>query len=163
MDYFANCQTEQQRKAKYKELAKKHHPDVGGDEKVMQEINAQYKNKGINRGAQTYNTASDFYSHAFKYGYYQNTYTYTWGDDDEDIKKQEARQKAKEAKKRAKMPEIFQYDVIEDGDSRDEVFVITVRADRYEGKNTLSEYKVVMKDRVNNIYRNGNCVWDIDN
>ena len=41
MNYFTGCNTAE-RKLKWKELAKIHHPDVGGDIKVMQEINRQY-------------------------------------------------------------------------------------------------------------------------
>lgn len=42
MNYFTGCNTAEERKLKWKELAKIHHPDVGGDIKVMQEINRQY-------------------------------------------------------------------------------------------------------------------------
>lgn len=42
MNYFDNCNTPSERKKRYRELAKKHHPDVGGNAKTMQEINKQY-------------------------------------------------------------------------------------------------------------------------
>lgn len=41
--YFDGCYTPEQIKKKYRELCKKYHPDTGtGNEKIMQEINAQY-------------------------------------------------------------------------------------------------------------------------
>ena len=40
--YFANCKTLDELKKVYKHLAQKHHPDVGGDTRTMQEINAEY-------------------------------------------------------------------------------------------------------------------------
>ena len=42
MSYFKDCTTIDQVKAKYKELAKQHHPDRGGDTATMQAINAAY-------------------------------------------------------------------------------------------------------------------------
>lgn len=41
--YFKNCQSIEEVKKLYKELALKNHPDKGGDTKVMQDINAEYK------------------------------------------------------------------------------------------------------------------------
>lgn len=40
--YFHECATAEEAKRLYKELARKHHPDVGGDLRTMQEINAEY-------------------------------------------------------------------------------------------------------------------------
>jgi len=40
--YFANCQTLEEAKSLYRELAMKHHPDRGGDLATMQAINAEY-------------------------------------------------------------------------------------------------------------------------
>lgn len=42
-DYFESCSTLHLRKLRFKELAKIHHPDKGGDSKVMAEILRQYK------------------------------------------------------------------------------------------------------------------------
>lgn len=42
-DFFKNCTTLDQLKAEYRRLAKKHHPDVGGDTETMKEINRQYE------------------------------------------------------------------------------------------------------------------------
>jgi hypothetical protein len=42
MKYFSHCQTIEEVKALYKELAKKHHPDCGGDTATMQSINNEY-------------------------------------------------------------------------------------------------------------------------
>jgi curved DNA-binding protein CbpA len=40
--YFANCTTQEEAKALYRELVRKHHPDAGGDTHTMQDINAEY-------------------------------------------------------------------------------------------------------------------------
>jgi len=42
MEYFKQCRSQEVRQ-RYKELALKHHPDRGGDNAVMQEINLQYE------------------------------------------------------------------------------------------------------------------------
>lgn len=41
-DWFPGVKTLDELKAKYRELARKHHPDHGGSTEDMQEINAQY-------------------------------------------------------------------------------------------------------------------------
>jgi curved DNA-binding protein CbpA len=40
--YFQDCTTQEEAKALYRELVKKHHPDAGGDTRTMQDINAEY-------------------------------------------------------------------------------------------------------------------------
>jgi hypothetical protein len=42
MMYFKDCTTIDEVKARYKDLAKQHHPDRGGDTATMQAINAAY-------------------------------------------------------------------------------------------------------------------------
>ena len=42
MNYFKECKTIDEVKARYKDLAKQHHPDRGGDTATMQAINAAY-------------------------------------------------------------------------------------------------------------------------
>lgn len=42
MNYFEGIQDQQSAKTRYRELCKKHHPDLGGDPKVMKIINSQY-------------------------------------------------------------------------------------------------------------------------
>ena len=42
MQYFKDCRTIEEVKAMYKTLAKKHHPDCGGDNATMQIINSEY-------------------------------------------------------------------------------------------------------------------------
>jgi hypothetical protein len=42
MRYFKDCKTIEEVKAEYKHLAKKHHPDCGGDTATMQAINTEY-------------------------------------------------------------------------------------------------------------------------
>lgn len=43
MLYFENLENEDEIKARYKELAKMYHPDLGGDVEIMKEINSQYE------------------------------------------------------------------------------------------------------------------------
>ncbi len=42
MIYFKECTTLEEVKAMYKQLAKQHHPDCGGDTATMQAINSEY-------------------------------------------------------------------------------------------------------------------------
>jgi len=42
-NYFSDCNTLDQLKARYKELAMLHHPDRGGNTQIMQQINLQYE------------------------------------------------------------------------------------------------------------------------
>lgn len=42
MHYFSSCKTPAEAKQLYRQLALEHHPDRGGDTKVMQDINTQY-------------------------------------------------------------------------------------------------------------------------
>ena len=41
--YFKHLRTVEEIKAHYRNLAKEHHPDLGGEPDTMTEINAQYK------------------------------------------------------------------------------------------------------------------------
>ena len=43
MNYFIDCSSVEEIKKLYKDLARKHHPDLGGSTAVMQEINNQYE------------------------------------------------------------------------------------------------------------------------
>lgn len=43
MDYFKQCRSLQEVRQRYKELALQHHPDRGGDNATMQQINLQYE------------------------------------------------------------------------------------------------------------------------
>ena len=47
MKYFMDCKNESDLKEKYRTLAKANHPDLGGSEAIMKEINAEYE-KAIN-------------------------------------------------------------------------------------------------------------------
>ena len=40
--YFSHCQTIEEARSLYRSLAKQHHPDIGGNVAVMQEINSQW-------------------------------------------------------------------------------------------------------------------------
>lgn len=42
MKYFDNCKTIEEVRDLYRDLAKNNHPDLGGDVKIMQEINVEY-------------------------------------------------------------------------------------------------------------------------
>lgn len=41
-DFFKDCRTAEEVKAEYRKLCKLHHPDNGGDEETMKEVNAQF-------------------------------------------------------------------------------------------------------------------------
>ena len=43
MNFFKDCQTVEQVKHLYRQLARENHPDLGGDTAKMQEINSQYE------------------------------------------------------------------------------------------------------------------------
>lgn len=40
--YFQECRNQEEAKARYRELVRKHHPDAGGDTRTMQDINNEY-------------------------------------------------------------------------------------------------------------------------
>lgn len=42
MKYFNDCKTLEEVKAIYKQLAKQHHPDCGGDTETMKAVNVEY-------------------------------------------------------------------------------------------------------------------------
>jgi hypothetical protein len=42
MKFFQDCENAEQIKSKYRTLAKKHHPDLGGDEETFKAMNNQY-------------------------------------------------------------------------------------------------------------------------
>jgi curved DNA-binding protein CbpA len=41
-DFFINCRTIEEVKNRYRDLAKKYHPDLGGDTATMQAVNIEY-------------------------------------------------------------------------------------------------------------------------
>lgn len=51
--YFDGCRDEQEIKTRYRDLAKKHHPDLGGDTETMKAVNEAYEQalKGAYRKA----------------------------------------------------------------------------------------------------------------
>jgi curved DNA-binding protein CbpA len=70
--YFKNCETLEDLKKEYYRLSKKNHPDLGGNEDIMKEINNQYdetfkvlKNIRRNQKGKTYtketNETADFF------------------------------------------------------------------------------------------------------
>jgi len=62
--FFSTCETLEEVKRKYKELAMMHHPDRGGDTATMQEINKEYesicKNPVFNFAYKTQQEQQDF-------------------------------------------------------------------------------------------------------
>lgn len=70
MHYFTikGCQTVVEVKKLYKELAMKHHPDLGGDTATMQEINRQYEEILKSLDGET-STDSEGKSHTYKYNH----------------------------------------------------------------------------------------------
>lgn len=62
--FFINCQSLDEVKKRYKELALKYHPDRGGSTETMQQINAEYqniiKNPIFNFSSQTEQQQKDF-------------------------------------------------------------------------------------------------------
>lgn len=72
-DYFLGCTNQIDRKAKFRELAKIHHPDVTGDSTIMTEVIRQYKQKQKQaNGYDTYKRSNsyspwntEFNQHAF--------------------------------------------------------------------------------------------------
>lgn len=61
MDYFSNIGTKEERKKLYYSLSKIHHPDKGGDLKIMQEINRQYSALGVE-----YNISTDGFDPSYE-------------------------------------------------------------------------------------------------
>lgn len=65
-NFFENCATLDALKAEYKRLAKRYHPDMGGDTATMQEINNQYEaafnrmNGNATNGTTNTEAAADF-------------------------------------------------------------------------------------------------------
>lgn len=68
MNYFKDCQTVADVKKLYKELAMKHHPDLGGDTATMQIINRQYEEALKAMDGQT-TTDSDGNPHTYTYSH----------------------------------------------------------------------------------------------
>ena len=65
MKYFTNCKSIEEAKRLFHKLAIKHHPDLGGDTVIMQEINSEFEkvfeklkniHESINNESQTYKT-----------------------------------------------------------------------------------------------------------
>lgn len=42
IDFFAGCTTTAEIKSRYRDLCRTHHPDLGGDTRTMQDLNAAY-------------------------------------------------------------------------------------------------------------------------
>ena len=64
LNYFQDCQTIEQIKKRYRELAQKFHPDhAGGDGEIMKEINLQYEQfKGMTFTATNHETGKEYSS-----------------------------------------------------------------------------------------------------
>lgn len=68
MNYFNDCNTVADAKKLYKELAMKHHPDLGGDTATMQEINRQYEQMLKHLDGET-TTDSEGNPHTYRYNH----------------------------------------------------------------------------------------------
>ncbi len=66
MDWFAGCHTVPEIKARYRELAKRHHPDWGGDNETMKAINAAYHAALRQRNGESC-TGDDGREHTYRY------------------------------------------------------------------------------------------------
>ena len=66
MNYFADCQTVEEVKAKYRKLARENHPDLGGDPEAMKAINNQYEQALKHCDGQT-STGTDKKEHTYRY------------------------------------------------------------------------------------------------
>ena len=75
MSYFKNIQTYDDLKSQFRKLALKHHPDAGGDVKVMQAINSEYdqlfaiwkQRSNVTANETSSSTRSEFYTqHGWK-------------------------------------------------------------------------------------------------
>ncbi|MFA8998025.1 LPD29 domain-containing protein [Clostridioides difficile] len=85
MDYFENIESLEDLKNTYKKLAKKYHPDMGGDDEVMKQINDEYdglfpewKKKSKIKTTETANsTRNEFYTEYGWKGANYNTYLST--------------------------------------------------------------------------------------
>lgn len=183
-DYFAGCQNDEQRKIKFRELAKKHHPDKGGDIKIMQEINAQYSNKSRatqQRAGHAKPNASNDYADAFRYTFNQRNYNFggfsydtffsqfqrmaeeVQRQKDEAIKnfhtaQQEAYKKAKYEHDN-KMPKLERHDVITVINVGDDIFVTNIWATNFTGKNIEARDVTFNFNQIETIYRNGEYIW----
>lgn len=68
INYFHDCRTVESVKARYRELAKAHHPDTGGDEETMKAINEAYHKKLENLDGTT-STGTDGQEHTYHYNH----------------------------------------------------------------------------------------------
>ena len=60
--YFDHCTTIEEAKKLQKELAKQYHPDKGGNDEIMKEINSRYDEFLDNYEKNTQNVFKDFFS-----------------------------------------------------------------------------------------------------
>ena len=66
INFFLDCSSIEEIKRKFKQLALKHHPDLGGDPDTMKEINRQYQEALKKGDGQTYK-GDDEKEHVYKY------------------------------------------------------------------------------------------------
>lgn len=64
--YFAGCTSVEEIKKHYRELAREHHPDIGGDTATMQAINSQYESALLRQDG-TESKGSDGKTHKYYY------------------------------------------------------------------------------------------------
>jgi hypothetical protein len=66
MNFFINCQTIAEIKALYRELARKHHPDLGGNTATMQILNNEYE-AALKAGHGQTTVGDDGKEHTYRY------------------------------------------------------------------------------------------------
>jgi len=66
MNYFSDCETVEEIKAKYRKLARENHPDLGGNPEAMKAINNQYE-KALQDCDGQESIGTDKKPHTYKY------------------------------------------------------------------------------------------------
>lgn len=66
-NFFDHCTTPDEIRARYRDLAKKYHPDLGGDTATMQELNRQYENALKRMSGETFSSADGKHDYTYTY------------------------------------------------------------------------------------------------
>jgi curved DNA-binding protein CbpA len=66
MEFFANCSTVEEAKSLYRALARKHHPDLGGDAETMKRLNNEYE-QVLKKFDGKQSIGTDGKAHTYKY------------------------------------------------------------------------------------------------
>ena len=68
-DFFKDCTTPDQARTTYRNLAKQHHPDLGGNCETMKEVNRQYENTLKRMSGERFETADRKSEYTYTYDY----------------------------------------------------------------------------------------------